>query len=493
MVKSFTASNSSGRGEQATSACPGHADVDRPADMNGFEGRVGVEGLSPDMRRQIAQDPGTAPELLQSLAEHYPETRADVAQNPTCYPALLQWLGGTGDPRVVRIVEARLGATAPPPRPPSTPHPAAVVSATAPATASPDVPTVASPRSRRSLLVWGGSGAVVLVLAIVAAVAVPPMLSHSSTRVVTTIQAGTRPVDAAVAADGTLYVTDSADGVLTIIKGDKVSSKVRVGPDVSRVAVLPDGTAYVRTPAEKLIVVKDGKVANTLGLPGFMMVLDGTLFVSNGSTNSVTMVKGDQMSRIETGGTNDTYAPLAPGSDGNLYVATMSSLITIKNGKVVSLTPLGDPSIRFVAGTSDGTAYIANSEYGTVSVVGDSIITGTIKVGQSPDSVTSTPDGTVYVTSSKDQTISVIKNGQFVATISAQLDPADSLQGIRTAAAKDNTVYIANSTTGTVLALKGGKLVATITVGKNPGAITVAPNGTVYVLNRGDGTVSVIR
>ena len=41
--------------------------------------------------------------------------------------------------------------------------------------------------------------------------------------------------------------------------------------------------------------------------------------------------------------------------------------------------------------------------------------------------------------------------------------------------------------------ISGGKVTTTIPVGKNPYPPAVAPDGTVYVPNADDGTVSVLR
>jgi YVTN family beta-propeller protein len=59
--------------------------------------------------------------------------------------------------------------------------------------------------------------------------------------------------------------------------------------------------------------------------------------------------------------------------------------------------------------------------------------------------------------------------------------------------APDGTVYVANLSDGTVSVIMGDRVTTTINVGKNPGGIVVAPDGTVYVTHSGDGTVSVLR
>ena len=79
-------------------------------DMVGSENTFDVAALTPEQRWRLAGDPGTAPGLLQSLAQYYPQTRVAVAGNPVTYPALLQWLGGLGDPAVSAAVAAGWGS-----------------------------------------------------------------------------------------------------------------------------------------------------------------------------------------------------------------------------------------------------------------------------------------------------------------------------------------------------------------------------------------------
>lgn len=59
-------------------------------------------------------------------------------------------------------------------------------------------------------------------------------------------------------------------------------------------------------------------------------------------------------------------------------------------------------------------------------------------------------------------------------------------------AAPDGTVYVSNPPDGTVSVIKGDQVTSTIPVGEEPAWSVVAPDGTVYVTNTGDGTVSVI-
>jgi YVTN family beta-propeller protein len=58
--------------------------------------------------------------------------------------------------------------------------------------------------------------------------------------------------------------------------------------------------------------------------------------------------------------------------------------------------------------------------------------------------------------------------------------------------APDGTVYVPNYGDGTVSVMSNGQVTDTITVGRSPGTPVVAPDGAIYVPNRDDDTVSVI-
>jgi YVTN family beta-propeller protein len=271
--------------------------------MVGSENPFDVVGLTPEQRLRLAADPGTAPSLLQSLAQYYPPTRVVVAGNPAAYPALLQWLAGLGDPAVSAAVAARLHSPAPPPPPPVagfTPTAAPVASGPGPvapvALTDVDGPTLSAPggqpvmvapkAKRRRLLVWVGVVAAVVVVALVGVVVFRTVtVSHPATHVAATITVGKNPAGLAVARDGSVYVANYGDKTVSVIKGDRVTTTINVGTS-------PVGAAVAS---------------------------DGTLYVANYGDGTVSVIKGDLLTTTITVGKNPVGA--AFGSDGTLYVA----------------------------------------------------------------------------------------------------------------------------------------------------------------------------
>ena len=231
------------------------------------ENTLDVAALTTEQRWRLAGDPGTPPGLLQWLAQYDPQTRVAVAGNPVTYPALLQWLGGLGDPAVSAAVAARLYSPAPPPPPIGgfTPNAAPVgwgpgpIAPTGPGgPAGPTLgvpggqPVMAAPKAkRRRLLVWGGVAVVVVAVVVFRTVTAP----HSATHVGATISVGNGPVDAAVAPDGTVYVTNVDDGTVSVIKDELVTTTISVGKNPVGAAVAPDGSVYVTNAGDGTVSV----------------------------------------------------------------------------------------------------------------------------------------------------------------------------------------------------------------------------------------------
>jgi len=106
---------------------------------------------------------------------------------------------------------------------------------------------MAAPKAkRRRLLVWGSVAAVVVVALVVGVVVFRTVTApHSATHVAATISVGKTPDSLTVAPDGTVYVTNTDDGTVSVIKGDRVTTTINVGKSPVGAAVAPDGTVYV--------------------------------------------------------------------------------------------------------------------------------------------------------------------------------------------------------------------------------------------------------
>lgn len=143
------------------------------------------------------------------------------------------------------------------------------------------------------------------------------------------------------------------------------------------------------------------------------------------------------------------------------------------------------------------TAYIANSDDNTVSVIdiATNLVTATIAVGSSPFGVSVSPDGNkVYVANNNSNTVSVINtaNNTVTATIAVGNQPI----GI-SVSPDGNKIYVANwgtnSNSVNVINTTTNSVTATIAVGSFPTGICVSPDGfSVYVANYGSNTVSII-
>jgi hypothetical protein len=203
--------------------------------MVGSENTFDMAGLNPEQQWRLAGGPGTAPGLLQSLAQYSPQTRVAVADNPATYPALLHWLGGLGDPTVSAAVAARLNSPAPPPPPAisggsnaallgSGPRPIAPLASTGPDEPTLGVPgglpVMAAPKAtRRRLLLWGGAAAVVVVALVVAAVVFRTVTAaHSAMHVAATVAIGKTPQLMAVSRAGSVYVANADDATVSVLR-----------------------------------------------------------------------------------------------------------------------------------------------------------------------------------------------------------------------------------------------------------------------------------
>ena len=411
-------------------------------DMEGSENTFDVASLPAEQRLRLAVDPGTAPGLLQSLAQYYPPTRVAVAGNPAAYPALLHWLSGLGDPAVSAAVTARLHSPAPPPPPPpmggftpnaapvgSGPGPVAPTAPTAPTgqgdPAGPTLgvpsgqPVMAAPKAkRRRLLAWGGVAGVVVVALVVGVVLFRTVTApHSATHVAATITVGNNPWGMVVSPNGAVYVTNLGDGTVSVIKGDRVTTTISVGKAPGPMVVSPDGTVYV----------------------------------TNFDDGTVSVIKGDRVS---------TTIGVGRGPDS------------------LAVSPAG-------------TVYVTNSYDATVSVIkGDRVTTTISGLGTVPSGATMAPDGSVYVINTSDGTVSVITGDRVTTTISVGKAP------VWYAMALDGSFYVASRSEGKISVIKGDRVTTSISFGASAGTAAVAPDGTVYVTSTvaaGDGTVSILR
>jgi len=215
-------------------------------------------------------------------------------------------------------------------------------------------------------------------------------------------------------------------------------------------------------------------------LPSMNQVSDQTF--TNG-TPSTAIIFGGASNTFSW--TNDTPAIGLPASgQGNI-----SSFTPVNGGKSplianIVVTPL-----------SSTEAYIANANYGNVSVINTvtNVITASITVGTYPQGVAAAPDGSrVYITNGRDGTISVIDahtNTLVVPDIKTQPDPFGVC-----VSPDGNWVYVTSTSGSDVVIMNSATFAQTLVkVQSKPTGIAISPDGsTLYVSNSGANLVSVI-
>jgi len=235
------------------------------------------------------------------------------------------------------------------------------------------------------------------------------------------------PMGVAVGPDGSVYVADSGNGTIRVIRGGVVTT---LAGTAGRHWYDPiDG----RGPAAHFRSPKDVAVGP-----------DGTVYVTDNRSHTIRMIRGDLVTTLAgafgrsgaidgVGGAARFNDPcgIAVGPDGTVYVAdTGNQIIRMIRGNVVTtlagaLGEVGADDGRGVAARfstpygvavgPDGAVYVADLFNKTIRIIrGDDVTTleGTPGAGQpfNPTSLAVGPDGTVYVSESNNHTISKIQN-----------------------------------------------------------------------------------
>jgi len=281
------------------------------------------------------------------------------------------------------------------------------------------------------------------------------VIDTSTRKLVTSVDAGTNPYGIAATPDGRkVYVTNSGSSDVSVVSpyGPSISSSITVGLSPHGVAVAPDGRlAYV---------------ANTGPDTG------------PGGSHTVSVIGVTTDTVVDT-----IHVGLAPQSiavtpdSATVYVTCYDGL-NVVDAASRKVRVVGDNGrAHGVAISPDGKfAYVANSRYGTVTVVETKLhrpVTN-ITVGKSPWNVAFRPDGAfAYVTNANADTVSVIdtKKQKVTATINTQHIPT----GITATA---DAIWVTNNTSGTVQAFSTTTLkeLGTIELG-----YSTVPSGVVII------------
>lgn len=192
-----------------------------------------------------------------------------------------------------------------------------------------------------------------------------------------------------------------------------------------------------------------------------------------------------------------TPSALTVGGDGRLYVAnkgsgTVSVVDTTTYG-VIDTIAVGSQPMALAVGT--GKVYVANQGSNTVSVIDTATLAVTsVGVGAQPTALAVGAGNTLYVANQGSSTLSTIDT--VTNTLSPNtigVGPAPSSVAV---SADGSVAYVANANdTVSVINTTTSALVSTVrfdTDATGAHAVTVAPNGAVYVVDATDRTVRVL-
>lgn len=178
----------------------------------------------------------------------------------------------------------------------------------------------------------------------------------------------------------------------------------------------------------------------------------------------------------------------------NYEDGTVSVIDTVKRANIATLQ-VGNGPVSMAVDPASHTACTANNRDDTVSLIDTTTgaVTAAVKVGTNPWGVGIDPGArAAYVANMWDYSVSVINldNHTVTATIPVGKNP----YGVAIDPGA-HTAYIANSSDGTLTAIdtRSHNVTATIPVGNDPRGVAVDPaTHTLYVTNEAEGTASVI-
>ncbi|WP_459972617.1 protein kinase domain-containing protein [Mycobacterium sp. MUNTM1] len=178
----------------------------------------------------------------------------------------------------------------------------------------------------------------------------------------------------------------------------------------------------------------------------------------------------------------------------NYEDGTVSVIDTVKRTNIATLQ-VGNGPVSMAVDPASHTACTANNRDDTVSLIDTTsgAVTAAVKVGTNPWGVGIDPVAhAAYVANMWDYSVSVINLDSH--TVTATIPVGKNPYGVAVDPAA-HTAYIANSSDGTLSAIdtRNHNVTATIPVGNDPRGVAVDPvTHTLYVTNEAEGTASVI-
>lgn len=223
-------------------------------------------------------------------------------------------------------------------------------------------------------------------------------------------------------------------------------------------------------------------------------VFAGEAFVTNQSSNTVSIVDLDRNEVVATVPVTGRPAGVTVAPDGLVYVTSPEdkkvSILDPDTRKIEAEIPLGSGPLGITSNPVTGDVYVADWDEDVVFVLRDRHLSATFAVGDSPSGLAVTPDGTGLLSADRDShQVSVIDlaTDKVIKTVPVGIRPF----GV-TVDAAGKLAYTANvgSNDVSVIDLETLEPIATVGVGQRPYAVALA-NGRAFVTNSYGDSVSV--
>ncbi|MEW1931873.1 VCBS domain-containing protein [Rhodococcus sp. NPDC079359] len=216
-------------------------------------------------------------------------------------------------------------------------------------------------------------------------------------------------------------------------------------------------------------------------------VSDGALSSSRTVTVPVTLSRNELVTMLERDGSRPVA--LAVAGDGRLYVVDegANTLTIIDRVAGTSHTVATGRAPTDVAVSSDGLVYVSNGQDNTVFVYNaDGYLYRQLNVGAGPTGITVAPDGRAYVTTRTGLGVVIIDTGAYsVSSFAVAVPGADQV-----AVAADGTVFVLENGSSSVTVVDPTtESVRSVSGSWSAGSMTVSADGVVFLTDPGQGVV----
>lgn len=282
------------------------------------------------------------------------------------------------------------------------------------------------------------------------------------------------------AVSGILTATD-ADGnplTFTIVSGPQVAAgTVEIDSATGRWTLTPGG--------DTLMSAYFSGQPTTLTFTA--SVSDGALSSSRTITVPVTLSRDELVTMLERDGSRPVA--LAVGADGRLYVVDegANTLTIVDRVAGTSHSVATGRAPTDVAVSSDGLVYVSNGQDNTVFVYNaDGYLYRQLNVGAGPTSITVAPDGRAYVTTRTGLGVVIIDAGAYsVSSFAVAVPGADQVS-----VAADGTVFVLEHGSSSVTVVDPTtESVRSVSGSWSAGSMAVSADGVVFLTDPEQGVV----